>query len=68
VHHPFHDFHLMRATFGLEIWKVWNRNGDVLCATKFGNTAQYASWIGKATGLPVLNANLKNIIPTSITF
>lgn len=29
--------------------------GAVLYATKYGSTAQYAEWIGEATGLPVLN-------------
>lgn len=30
-------------------------NGAIIYASKYGSTAQYAQWIGEATGLPVFN-------------
>ena len=30
-------------------------NGAIFFASKYGSTAQYAGWIGEATGLPVFN-------------
>jgi len=30
-------------------------NGAIFFSTKYGSTAQYANWIGEATGLPVFN-------------
>jgi menaquinone-dependent protoporphyrinogen IX oxidase len=32
-----------------------NMNGAIFFASKYGSTAQYANWIGEATGLPVFN-------------
>ena len=29
--------------------------GAIFFSTKYGSTAQYANWIGEATGLPVFN-------------
>jgi len=34
--------------------------GAIFYSTKYGSTAQYANWIGKATGLPVLNIKDKH--------
>ncbi len=30
-------------------------NGAIFFSTKYGSTAQYAQWIGEATGLPIFN-------------
>ena len=30
-------------------------NGAIFYASKYGSTAQYAAWIGEATGIPVFN-------------
>ena len=35
-------------------------NGAIFYASKYGSTAQYAKWIGEATGLPVLNVKDAN--------
>ena len=32
-------------------------NGAIFYASKYGSTAQYANWIGEATGLPVFNVD-----------
>lgn len=36
-------------------------DGAVLYATKYGSTAEYADWIGDATGLPVRNVETADI-------
>lgn len=43
-------------------------NGAVLYAAKYGSTAEYADWIGKATGLPVFNVRSDNVDPESYDF
>ena len=43
-------------------------NGAVLYAAKYGSTAEYADWIGEATGLPVFNVRSDNVDPESYDF
>jgi len=43
-------------------------NGAVLYATKYGSTAEYADWIGEATGLPVFNVRSDDVDPDSYDF
>ena len=43
-------------------------NGAVLYPTKYGSTAEYADWIGEATGLPVFNVRSDNVEPASCDF
>ena len=43
-------------------------NGAVLYAAKYGSTAEYADWIGKATGLPVFNVRREDVDPESYDF
>ncbi|MCP5074641.1 MAG: hypothetical protein GY947_15305 [Rhodobacteraceae bacterium] len=42
--------------------------GAVLYTTKYGSTAEYADWIGEATGLPVWNVQTANIDPDEYDF
>jgi menaquinone-dependent protoporphyrinogen IX oxidase len=35
-------------------------NGAIFFSSKYGSTAEYANWIGEATGLPVFNVKDKN--------
>lgn len=42
--------------------------GAILYATKYGSTAQYAEWIGEATGLPVLNVSKGDVNPDAYDF
>ena len=35
-------------------------NGAIFFSSKYGSTAQYANWIGQASGLPVFNVKYKN--------
>jgi len=42
--------------------------GAVLYATKYGSTAEYAKWIGKATGLPVMNVKTADVDPVEYDF
>ena len=37
------------------------RKGAILFSTMYGSTAQYANWIGEATGLPVFNIKDRTI-------
>ena len=43
-------------------------DGAVLYVTKYGSTAQYAEWIGEATGLPVLNVRNEDVDPDDYDF
>ena len=43
-------------------------NGTVLYVTKYGSTAEYADWIGEATGLPVFNVRRDYVDPESYDF
>ncbi|MGB5286954.1 MAG: flavodoxin domain-containing protein [Ignavibacteriaceae bacterium] len=43
-------------------------NGAVLYATKYGSTAEYADWIGAATGLPVFNVRRDDVDPETYNF
>ena len=43
-------------------------DGAVLFTTKYGSTAQYAEWIGEATGLPVLNVRKSDVDPDAYDF
>ncbi len=43
-------------------------NGAVFFSSKYGSTAQYAHWIGEATGLPVFNVKDKTIDPEKYDF
>ena len=42
--------------------------GAVLYATKYGSTAEYADWIGAATGLPVRNVKTADVDPVEYDF
>ena len=42
--------------------------GAVLYATKYGSTAEYADWVGEATGLPVFNVRRDDVDPDSCDF
>jgi len=42
--------------------------GAVLFATKYGSTAEYAEWIGEATGLPVSNVRKEDVDPDKYDF
>ena len=42
--------------------------GAILYATKYGSTAEYADWIGEATGLPVFNVRRDDVDPVSYDF
>ena len=42
--------------------------GAILYITKYGSTAEYAQWIGEATGLPVFNVKDKNADPSKYDF
>lgn len=42
--------------------------GAVLYATKYGSTAEYAGWIGEATGLPVWNVDDPQADPVEFDF
>ena len=42
--------------------------GAVLYATKYGSTAEYAKWIGKAAGLPVMNVKTADVDPVEYDF
>ncbi len=42
--------------------------GAVLYATKYGSTAEYADWIGAATGLPVFNVRREEVDPDAFDF
>ena len=43
-------------------------NGAVLYATKYGSTAEYADWIGAASGLPVFNVGKEDVDPEKYDF
>ncbi len=43
-------------------------NGAVFYTTKYGSTAEYADWIGEATGLPVWNVQTADIDPDEYDF
>ncbi|MDJ0630174.1 MAG: flavodoxin domain-containing protein [Rhodobacter sp.] len=42
--------------------------GAVFYATKYGSTAEYADWIGQATGLPVFNVRKDEVDPERFDF
>ena len=42
--------------------------GAILYATKYGSTAEYAGWIGEATGLPVFDVRRTNVDPNTYDF
>ena len=42
--------------------------GAIFFSGKYGSTAQYARWIGEATGLPVLDVNDANADPSKYDF
>ena len=42
--------------------------GAVFYATKYGSTAEYADWIGEATGLPVFNVRRDDVDPEFYDF
>ena len=42
--------------------------GAILYATKYGSTAEYADWIGEATGLPVWNVRTADVDPEEYDF
>ena len=42
--------------------------GAIFYSTKYGSTAQYANWIGEATGLPVFNVNDDSNNPSMYDF
>jgi menaquinone-dependent protoporphyrinogen IX oxidase len=42
--------------------------GAIFFSGKYGSTAQYANWIGEATGLPVLNVNDSDADPSKYDF
>ena len=43
-------------------------NGAIFFWSKYGSTAQYANWIGEATGLPVFDVKNGNADPTKYDF
>lgn len=43
-------------------------DGAVLYATKYGSTAEYANWIGQATGLPVFDVRKAAVDPNEFDF
>ena len=43
-------------------------NGAIYFSGKYGSTAQYANWIGEATGLPVYDVNEENADPAKYDF
>jgi menaquinone-dependent protoporphyrinogen IX oxidase len=43
-------------------------DGAVIYATKYGSTAEYAGWIGDATGLPVFDIGRQEVDPARFGF
>ena len=43
-------------------------NGAIFFSSKYGSTAQYAHWIGQATGLPVFDVKNQNADPSKYDF
>ena len=43
-------------------------NGAIFYSSKYGSTAQYATWISEATGLPVFNVKDANADPSKYDF
>ena len=43
-------------------------DGAVLYATKYGSTAEYANWIGQATGVPVFDVRKVDVDPNEFDF
>lgn len=43
-------------------------NGAIFFSGQRGSTAQYAQWIGEATGLPVFDANRTQVAPSEYDF
>ena len=43
-------------------------NGAIFFSSKYGSTAQYASWIGEETGLPVFDVKDANANPSQYEF
>lgn len=43
-------------------------NGAIFFSSKYGSTAQYANWIGEATGLPVFDVKDNNADPSKYDF
>ena len=43
-------------------------DGAILYATKYGSTAEYANWIGQATGLPVFDVGKEAVDPDQFDF
>ena len=43
-------------------------NGAIFFSGQHGSTAQYAEWIGEATGLPVFNVNDTDVDPSKYDF
>ena len=43
-------------------------NGAIFFSGKYGSTAQYADWIGEATGLPAFDVNDANTDPSKYDF
>ena len=43
-------------------------NGAIFFSSKYGSTAQYANWIGEATGLSVFDVKDENADPTKYDF
>lgn len=46
----------------------FDMTGAIFFSGKYGSTAQYANWIGEATGLPVLDVNDSNTDPSKYDF
>jgi len=44
------------------------QTGAIFFSGQYGSTAQYAEWIGEATGLPVFNVNETNADPANYDF
>lgn len=43
-------------------------NGAIFFSSKYGSTAQYANWIGEATGLPVFDIKDSNADPSKYEY
>ena len=51
-----------------KICKGFDVKGAVLFASKYGSTAEYAAWIGEATGLPVRDVLKERVRPEDYEF
>ncbi len=43
-------------------------NGAIFFSSKYGSTAEYANWIGAATGLPVIDVDNDDAAPSAFDF